>query len=78
MDMEVYVIDVLGELVAVFSLLDDKGVVHLPKPKPGWIGGRADGFGFKLFHELVGNKRADGGTHGCTVGLLKMPTLQKK
>ena len=37
--MEVNGINVLEELLAVFCLLDDKGVIHIPKPKSGWIGG---------------------------------------
>ena len=51
----VYRFEVLEELVAMFCLLDNKGIIHIPKPKPGWNGGRADGFGFKLFHEQVCN-----------------------
>ena len=48
-------INVLEELITMFSLLDDKGVIHIRKPKPGWIRVSADGFGFKLFHKQVGN-----------------------
>ena len=51
----VYGVDVLEELVPMFCLLDDKDAKHVPKPKPGWIGVRADGFGFKIFHEQVCN-----------------------
>ena len=39
--------------MVVFSLLNDKGVIHILKPKTGMIGGRADGFGINLFHEQV-------------------------
>ena len=45
----------------MFSLLDDKGVIHIPKPKPGWIWGMADGFGLKLrlaIRELMGETMA--------------------
>ena len=38
----------------MFCLLDDESVIHIPEPKPGWIGGSADGFGFKLFNEHIG------------------------
>ena len=37
-EMRIYGIDVLEELVTVFSLLDDEGVFHVLKPEPGWIG----------------------------------------
>ena len=30
--------DVLQELVAVLCLLADKGVIHIPKPQPKWMG----------------------------------------
>ena len=53
--MRVYGVDVLEELMAMFCLLDDKGIIHIPKPKLGWTGGRADGLGFKLLHEQVIN-----------------------
>ena len=39
LEMRVNGIDVLGELSGMFSLLGDKGVIHISKPKPGWIGG---------------------------------------
>ena len=32
--MRVNGVDVLWELMAVFCLLDDKGVIHIPKPYP--------------------------------------------
>ena len=68
----------LEKLLAVFSLLDDKGVIHIFKAKPEWIGGRDDCFGFELFHEQVGNKRADGKTHGCAMDLFKILTLEEE
>ena len=55
LDVRVNGIDVLEEMIALFSLCDDKGVIHISKSKPGWIWDSTDGFGFKLFHELVGN-----------------------
>ena len=54
-------INVLQELLAMFHLSDEKGVIHIPKPKPWWIVGSADGFGFKLLHEQVGYNGTDGG-----------------
>ena len=38
LDLRVTGIDVLEELIAMFNLLDDKDVIHIPKSKPGWIG----------------------------------------
>ena len=32
-------VDMLQKLVAVFCHLDNKGVIHIPKPLPRWIGG---------------------------------------
>ena len=49
MNVGVNIVVVLEELVNMFSLLHEKGVMYIPKPKPGWMGGRADGSSFKLF-----------------------------
>ena len=68
----------VNELQAMLSLSNDKGVLHIPKPKPGWIGGRADGFGFELFHEEVNNKGAKGRTLGCMIDLFKILTWEGK
>ena len=38
LDMRVTGINVLEELTTLFSLLDDKGVNHISKPKPEWNG----------------------------------------
>ena len=35
-------VDVMQKLLTVFYLLDDKGVISIPKSKPWWIGGSAD------------------------------------
>ena len=35
-------INVLEELIDMLCLLDDKGVIHIPEPKPGWTGDSAD------------------------------------
>ena len=45
---------VVEELLAMFCLLDNKDVIYIPEPKPGCIGGSADGLGFELFCEQVG------------------------
>ena len=42
------------------------------------VGGSAKGFDLKLFHEQVGNEGADGGTHGCTMYLLIILTLEEE
>ena len=47
-------IDMLEELLGMFCLLDDKGVIHIPESQPWWIGGSGDGLAFKLFHKQVG------------------------
>ena len=39
---------------------------------------RLGGFGFKLFHEQVGYERADGGTHGCSMDLFIILTLEEE
>ena len=38
----------LEKLLAVSCLLNDKSVIHISEPQPGWIRGSADGLGFKL------------------------------
>ena len=71
-------INVLEELLAMFCLLDDEGDIYIPELKPGWIGSSADGLGFKLFHEQVGYYWTNGGTHGCTMNLFKILTLENE
>ena len=55
----------------MYYLLGDKGVIHIPKQKPGWIGGSAESFGFKIIHEQVGNNGTNGGIYGCTMDLTR-------
>ena len=62
----------------MFCLVDDKGVIHIFKPKPWWIGSSADGFGFKLFHEQVSYNGTNGRTLGCTMDLFIIPTMEKE
>ena len=31
-------VDILEELVIMFSLMDGIDVIHIPKPEPGWMG----------------------------------------
>ena len=40
--------------------------------------GRAKGLDFKLFYEQVGNEGAKGGTHGSTMDLFIILTLEEK
>ena len=75
--MKVNGVYVLKELLAVFCLLEDKGVIHIPEPKPG-VGGGADGLSFNLFHEQGGNQVADGVTIGCTMDLFKYFPWRRK
>ena len=72
------VINVLKELLAVFYLLNDKGVIYIPKPKPGWIGSIADGLALKLLYEQVGYNGTDGRTHGCAMYLYIILTLEEE
>ena len=63
--------------MAVFCLLDNEGVIYIPEPEMrGW--GRVDCFNFKLFDEQVGNEKAYGGTHECTVDLFIILTLKEE
>ena len=40
--------------------------------------GRLEGFGFKLFYKQVGYEGADWGTHGCTMDLFIVLTLEEE
>ena len=40
--------------------------------------GSAKGFYLKLFHEQAGNEGANGGTHGCTMYLFLILTLEEE
>ena len=62
----------------MFCPLDDKGVTNIPKPKPGWIWDSADGPGFKLFCEQVVDTGTNRGTHGCTMDLFIILTLEEE
>ena len=39
--------------MAVFCMLDEEGVINIPKPKHGWILDNASCFGFRYLCELV-------------------------
>ena len=41
-------------------------------------GGRVYGLDFKFFHEQVGDMQADGGTHGCTMDLIIILTMEEE
>ena len=43
-----------------------------------WVWGSAKGFDLKLFHKQVGNERADGGTHGSTMYLFIILSLEEE
>ena len=62
----------------MFCLLDDQGVIHKPYPKAGRVEGWLEGFDFKLFHEKVGYEGTNGGTHGCTMDLFIVLTLEEE
>ena len=67
----------LKQLITVFCLLDDQGVIYKPWPKVG-VGGSAKGFKLKLFHEQTGNEGTNGGTHGCIMDLFIILTLEEE
>ena len=62
-------IEVGEELLGVFCLVDDKGVIHIPEPYPWRIGGGADGSGFKVLLTQVSYQWAYGGPHSKTIYL---------
>ena len=35
----------------MFCLVDDKGIIHVSKPDPGWVGGSANVSSFKVLHK---------------------------
>ena len=45
----------LQKFLFMGPLLDDPSVVNIPKPKPGGIGGRPEGFPSKMFYIQIGN-----------------------
>ena len=65
-------------MLAVFCLLDDKGVIHIPKIQPGWIVCCAHGLGFKLLLEQVSYNGTDGETDSCTMDLFIILTLEEE
>ena len=67
----------LKQLLAMFCLMDDQGVIYKSLSKVG-VGGSAKGFDLKLIHEQVGNKRVDGGSHGCTMYLFIIFSLEEE
>ena len=75
--VRVLCVDVVKKLLTVFCLLDDKGVIHKPEPQVGG-GGSVEVFDFKYFHEQVGSEGADGVTHGYTVDLFIILTLEEE
>ena len=64
-----WLIAVLEELMAMFYMLDDRSIIHIPKPKLGWTGSSAHSLGFEPFHDQVSYMGAKRGTHGCTMNL---------
>ena len=66
------------ELLALFCLLDDKGVINIPKPKPWCFGGSADGCGFKLFCKQASYNGTYREIHGCTMDLFIILTLEEE
>ena len=51
--VEVKGIKVGEELLGVLCLVDDKGVIHIPKPDSGETGCGPDASGFEVLHKQV-------------------------
>ena len=62
--------------MGVFCLVDNKVVIHIPRPDPGGFGCIADGSSFEVLHEQVGYQRAYGRPHGSPMYLFIKLTLQ--
>ena len=76
LNMGIKRIKVVEELLGVFLLVDDKGVIHIPEWDPGRVGGSADGSGFKVLHEQVIYQWAYGGPSSSTMYLFIILTLE--
>ena len=55
LDCWIYTVDMLQESLFMGLLLDDKCVIHIPKPMPRGIGGRLESFSLKIFHAQIGH-----------------------
>ena len=60
----------LQKFLLISTLLDDPCVVHKPKPIPGGIRGRLEGFPVKMLHIQTGNYGADWWPHHHSLNLL--------
>ena len=54
MSVGVLCVDVVKKLLAVFCILNDKGIIHKPEPQVG-VRDSAKGFNLNLLYEQVGN-----------------------
>ena len=68
----------LKKFLAVFCLVDNKGVIYKPESKGRGAGEGGEGFYFKLSHEDVSYEGADGETHSCTLDLFIILTLEEE
>ena len=70
-------VNVLKEALFVDLLVDEKGIIHIPAPKPRG-GGSTLSFLFQVLHVEVGNNGADWGTHSSTLNLFIELVLERK
>ena len=54
----------------MFCLLDDKGVIHISKPKPGWIAVVLMALDSNAYMNRLATMRLMGGTYDCAMDLL--------
>ena len=69
-------VDVLQETLLLCSIYDHKSVIHIPLPNSWRVLICVDGLVLKILHIQVGHNWADGRPHGCSLELLKEPTLE--
>ena len=77
LDVWVLIVDMLKKFLAVFCLVDDKGVIYKPEPKGG-VGKEERAFTSNSSIKMLAMRGADGGTHSCTLDLFIILTLEEE
>ena len=62
----------------VFCFLYDNGVIHIPRPDSGRVGGSQDGSGFEVLYKQVCYQETSGGAHGHKMYQFIILTLEHK
>ena len=78
LDWRIYCVDVLEELLLMFLLLYYQGIINIPFPNSRGVQCCCYSPLFKSLHENVGNDRANGWPHGCSLCLLIIDILEHK